>query len=136
LEKNCFKDFSEWLIDINSGIRSESYQHKFYIYHNELPLGNRKPLLKLYKKDSKFESEKIPTYSLVFIYGSHLFQIYLPFIKADNHFIDDNEFRIHIIPEIGPVKDKKLEFKVINGSVSSKIQGKEHEINLINKLTW
>lgn len=129
-----FEKFKNWLIEIESGVIDESYEPFFHIFHNRMPFNEQKPLLMLFKKVEKYIDFEIPTYSFLFSYGNHFFQIFLPYIQADEHLKEKDKLHLHVIPEITKEENGKLKFIWMNGSNREKVRYKDMEYSVVNSI--
>jgi hypothetical protein len=125
LTSSNFEKFKSWLIDIKAGLLDESYFPFHYLLHNRLSLKEREPLLALFKKADKYKDLNIPTYSFVFMYTGHVFQIFLPYYKKDEWILNGNELKLMIMPEImlGPENNKTI--SAIDGTIKERIKGED-----------
>lgn len=129
-ENNQFKIFTEWLRDKDSAFTDENYQPYFYIYHNRLTLIKREPLLMLFKKHSKYATNNMPSFSFLFAYGNHIFQIFLPYYSNDERLLTENDIDLLIIPELLTKNGNKGNFIWLNGFSKEKTKYKDFKFSI------
>lgn len=117
--ENEFDELKKWLVTNNNFPKNQETPFN-YVYYMNLPLADRRPMLQLFKKKEEYADFPIPTYSLFFLYGSVMFQTFLPHCKSDKWI--KSIVKTPIIPFfVGITKDKKRGFRLINGNVFEKV---------------
>lgn len=130
LDTNDFDEFKKWIKDFDKSFDDNDGQEPyFYIYHNRLEFAKREPMLILFKKHSKYVNTNMPTYSFLFAYGNHIFQIFIPYCSSDNWLIEE-ELKLLIIPELVIEKDRKGNFTWMNGNNKNKVRYKDFEFTV------
>lgn len=133
LDNSGFEEFKKWLRDFDMAFDKDDGQEPyFYIYHNRLEFLERDPMLILFKKQSKYASTNIPTYSFLFAYGNHIFQIFIPFCLNDKWLIEERELKLLIIPEILKEIDGQGNCIWMNGHSANKVKYKDFEFTGIS----
>lgn len=131
LDNVDFDDFKKWIKNIDKSFEDNDGQEPyFYIYHNRLEFAERDPILILFKKHSKYANINMPTYSFVFAYGNHIFQIFIPYCSSDKWLTKEEELKLLIVPELITEKDGKGNFIWMNGSNSNKVKHKDFEFTV------
>lgn len=116
LDSGGFERFAQWLrIPEQTFSEEEPHQPYFYIYHNQVSLITKKPILMLFKKRDDYIKDSLPTFSNLFIFGNFAYQIFIPFYKSDEQFLYANELFLPIIPEIMTKREDKDGFIWMNG---------------------
>lgn len=130
MENYSFDNFKKWIKDFDKAFENNDGQEPyFYIYHNRLEFAEREPILILFKKQLKYESLNSPTYSFIFAYGNHIFQIFMPYCSSDEWLIKE-ELKLLILPELITEKNGEGNFIWMNGSNSNKTKYDNFEFTI------
>lgn len=124
--KGGFEEFKDWIRRKDYAFSDNIHEPFFYICHNTLSLRPRNPFLILFKKRIEYADRNMPTFSLLFAYGSHIFQIFLPYYVGDKDFLFAETLDFPILPEIVTKNtDGKYKFRLMKGFELTKFEPKD-----------
>lgn len=128
LESSNFDILKNWLINKDYNPNNIIKPQNCYIYYARLPFGKRTPILQLHKKRPSYKEENIPTYSLIFGYGTDLFQLFLPFVESDNWIETKEEVKLPIMPFFCGKVDGKPAIKIIKGQILKRAKEDAYQV--------
>lgn len=130
-----FEQFLKMLMNREVSYTDENYKYFFYIYHNRIKMIKRDPFLVLFKKKSEYMQHQSPTYSFIFAYANHMFQIYLPYFSGDEWLRSKDKAHVYVLPEmLVKSKENKLKFTWINGANPEKMSQEDFSFGVKSKI--
>lgn len=119
-EKDSFQELKSWLLSPSQKGDLAIHQAYYNIYHLNLSIADRPPLLMLFKKQESYKTAPFPTYALFFLYGSHMFKIFLPYSDSDDWIRNGTTIRFPIMSILVFDREKKA-FGYIDGAEDNRV---------------
>ncbi len=120
LSNGDFDKTMKWLIDPDTPVELEETNPFFYAYFGVIQLGKRPPLLMVHKLKKEFVGQTFPSYSIIFGFASHLYQIFIPHCSTDQVIYDQAKISIPICSFLTNYKDANTKVVLIDGNISKR----------------
>jgi hypothetical protein len=119
-EEDSFQELKSWLLSPNQKGDLSIHQAYYNIYHLNLSMADRPPILMLFKKQESYKTAPSPTYAMFFSYGSHMFKIFLPYSDSDDWIRNETTIRFPIMSLLVFDKEKRA-FGYIDGTEENRV---------------